>query len=70
MHALYMAWLLLLVTRPNNGLRRNTNEGRRKVAEGKSKMSALNNIRNKLVDRMFAVVKRKTPYQEILSTAA
>ncbi len=42
----------------------------RRVAEGKSKMSTLNIIRNKLVDRMFAVVKRQTPYQEILSTAA
>lgn len=42
----------------------------RRVAEGKSKMSALNIIRNKLVDRMFAVIKRQTPYQEILSIAA
>jgi transposase len=41
----------------------------RRVAEGKSKMSTLNIVRNKLVDRMFAVVKRQTPYQEILSTA-
>jgi transposase len=42
----------------------------RRVAEGKSKMSTLNIIRNKLVDRMFAVVKRQTPYQDILSIAA
>jgi transposase len=42
----------------------------RRVAEGKSKMSALNIIRNKLVDRMFAVVKRQTPYKEILGIAA
>lgn len=42
----------------------------RRVAEGKSKMGALNIIRNKLVDRMFAVVKRQTAYQEILSVAA
>jgi transposase len=42
----------------------------RRVAAGKSKMSTLNIIRNKLVDRMFAVIKRQTPYQEILSTAA
>lgn len=42
----------------------------RRVAEGKSKMGSLNIIRNKLVDRMFAVVKRQTAYQEILSVAA
>lgn len=42
----------------------------RRVAAGKSKMSTLNIIRNKLVDRMFAVIKRQTAYQEILSTAA
>jgi transposase len=42
----------------------------RRVAEGKSKMSTLNIIRNKLVDRMFAVVKRQTAYQEILTIAA
>ncbi len=34
----------------------------RKVAEGKNKMSVLNAIRNKLVHRMFAVIKRQTPY--------
>lgn len=43
---------------------------KRRVAEGKSKMSTLNIIRNKLVDRMFAVVKRQTVYQERLSSAA
>ena len=42
----------------------------RRVGEGKSKMSTLNIIRNKLVDRMFAVVKRQTPYQEIFSRTA
>jgi transposase len=42
----------------------------RRVGEGKSKMSTLNIIRNKLVDRMFAVVKRQTPYQEMVSSAA
>jgi transposase len=41
----------------------------RRVSEGKSKMSALNIIRNKLVDRMFAVVKRQTVYHEILVAA-
>jgi transposase len=41
----------------------------RRVAEGKSKMGVLNIIRNKLVDRMFAVVKRGTCYQEVLIAA-
>lgn len=34
----------------------------RKVAEGKSKMTVLNAIRNKLLQRILAVVKRQTPY--------
>lgn len=34
----------------------------RKVAEGKSKMTVLNAIRNKLLQRIVAVVKRGTPY--------
>lgn len=34
----------------------------RKVAEGKSKMLILNNIRNKILGRVFAVVNRGTPY--------
>ena len=34
----------------------------RKVAEGKSKMSVVNAIRNKLIHRMIAVIKRGTPY--------
>ena len=34
----------------------------RKVAEGKSKMCVLNAIRNKLLHRILAVVKRGTPY--------
>lgn len=34
----------------------------RKVESGKSKMSVLNAVRNKLVHRAFAVVKRGTPY--------
>lgn len=36
----------------------------RKVAEGKSKMSVLNAIRNKLLSRIFAVVERGTMYQK------
>jgi transposase len=38
---------------------------RKRVAEGKRKMSCLNIIRSKLVARMFAVVKRQTPYQAL-----
>jgi transposase len=41
----------------------------RKVSEGKNKMSCINAIRAKLVARMFAIVKRQTPYQP-LATAA
>ena len=39
-----------------------------KVKEGKAKMSALNMIRFKLIERIFAVIKRQTPY--VLSQAA
>ncbi len=42
----------------------------RRVSEGKSKMGSLNIIRNKLVDRMFAVIKRQAAYQETLNIAA
>jgi transposase len=35
----------------------------KRVAEGKSKLSCLNIIRSKIVSRMFAVIKRQTPYQ-------
>lgn len=35
----------------------------RKVAEGKNKMSVLNAVKNKLVARVIAVVKRGTPYE-------
>jgi len=35
----------------------------RKVAEGKNKMSALNAVRNKIVHRIFAVIKNQRPYQ-------
>jgi transposase len=34
----------------------------RKVAEGKSKMLVLNNVRFKLLSRVFAVINRKTPF--------
>ena len=35
----------------------------RKVAEGKNKMSIINAVRNKLLHRVVAVIKRGTPYQ-------
>ena len=41
----------------------------RRIANGKSKMSTINVVRNKIIYRMFAVVKRQTPYQP-LATAA
>lgn len=34
----------------------------KKVAEGKNKMLVMNNVRNKLLHRVFAVIKRQTPY--------
>lgn len=36
----------------------------RKVQEGKNKMSAINAIRNKIIRRIFAVVKRGTPFEK------
>ena len=42
----------------------------RRIAEGKSKMSTINIIRNKLLSRIFAVVKRRTPYVDIFGFAA
>jgi transposase len=41
----------------------------KRVAEGKRPMSCLNIIRSKMVARMFAVVKRQTPYQEVAPAA-
>ena len=35
----------------------------RKVAEGKNKMLVLNAIRNKILHRLVAVIKRNTPFQ-------
>ena len=40
----------------------------RKLSEGKAKMVALNMIRFELIERIFAVIKRQTPY--ILKAAA
>lgn len=42
----------------------------RKLAEGKDKMLAINNVRNKLIARAFAVVKRGTPYVVLQKHAA
>jgi transposase len=41
----------------------------KRVAEGKNKMSCLNIIRAKIVARIFAVVKRQSPYVEIYIAA-
>lgn len=38
----------------------------RKVAEGKNKMSALNAVRNKIIHRIFAVIKNQTMYKNDL----
>jgi transposase len=43
---------------------------KKKVAEGKPKMVALNNVRNKILSRAFSVVKRGTPYVELQQFAA
>ncbi len=42
----------------------------RKLAEGKDKMLVINNVRNKLIARAFAVVKRGTPYVVLQQHAA
>lgn len=36
----------------------------RRVLAGKSKMSTINIVRNKLIQRMFAVIKRESPFQK------
>lgn len=43
---------------------------KRRVQAGKSKMSTLNIIRNKLINRVFAVVKRGTPFVPLHQFAA
>jgi transposase len=43
---------------------------KKKLTEGKPKMVALNNVRNKILSRAFAVVKRGTPYVELQKFAA
>ena len=43
---------------------------KRRIEAGKSKMSTLNIIRNKIINRVFAVVKRGTPYVPLYQFAA
>jgi hypothetical protein len=43
---------------------------KKRVDEGKPKMVVINIIRNKIVSRIFATVKRGTPYVEMLKFAA
>jgi len=38
---------------------------KRKVEQGKNKMSVLNAVRNKLVHRIMAVINRKQPFLQI-----
>jgi transposase len=38
----------------------------RKVAEGKNKMLVLNAVRNKIIHRVYAVIKNQRPYQKYL----
>ena len=42
----------------------------KRIAEGKNKMSTINIIRNKLIARVFAVIKRQTPYVDTLKFVA
>lgn len=39
----------------------------RKVAEGKNQLSVINAVRNKIVGRVFAVIKRGTPFVNIVN---
>lgn len=41
----------------------------RRAKEGKNNMSTINILRNKIISRVFAVVKRGTPYQAMLHAA-
>lgn len=43
---------------------------KRRVAEGKNKMSTLNILRNKIVARMFAVINRQSPFVDLMKFAA
>lgn len=39
----------------------------RKIAEGKEKGLVLNNVKNKLIQRVFAAVKRQSPYVQLMT---
>ena len=41
----------------------------RRIQIGKSKRSTINVVRNKIIYRMFAVIKRQTPYQPLQITS-
>ena len=42
----------------------------KRIEQGKNKMSTINIIRNKILARVFAVVKRQTPYVDTMKFAA
>jgi transposase len=42
----------------------------RRIGEGKNKMSTMNNVRNKLISRIFAVIERDSPYVDVLKYAS
>ena len=42
----------------------------KKLKEGKHKMTIINAIRNKLIQRIFAVINRGTPYVDTFKFAA
>ena len=43
---------------------------KKRIENGKNKMSTMNIIRNKLLSRIFAVINRKTPDVDIMKYAA
>ena len=45
-------------------------QGERRLEEGKNKMLVYNNIRNKLLKRVFAVINRQQPYVNVHKFAA
>lgn len=42
----------------------------RRIEAGKSKMSSINVVRNKIIGRMFSIIKRQTPFTENYMNAA
>ncbi len=41
----------------------------RKINEGKEKGLVLNNVKNKIIQRVFAAVKRQSPYVKLMTYA-